>query len=394
MTNTQFIVQFGIGLFVVILLIILIYRIVKLLTDQNKTSSNNGNNERVSGVACVEADTAEIDPNKIFGSTKELSKSIVSIINNMDSKGHLSVCLNGIWGSGKSTLINLTIPNLREKNCTCVFFNAWHHESEHHLYVALIDQIRKSWIPRSKMTYPDIEPIEKKTFRERCINFQIRLLDLILIYLYIWKQRVVRTHVQFVLFVSIVLVSFVSFWYLFLGGTSYLFNLKFEIFDLFDSNNLNSHNSHMYFTLLLISFTSWIFFWYSPYNTLKSFAAAPVSQVSARTPWLTFFQFAEQLSFRYRFAVSFNEVCDALISRNRRLVIIIDDIDRCSTDQILEIFEAVNFLCTNGPCFVLLAMDKDRVIKMLGKKNNNEHYFRKFLEKIINLTVNVRTLTA
>ena len=39
-------------------------------------------------------------------------------------------------------------------------------------------------------------------------------------------------------------------------------------------------------------------------------------------------------------------------------------------------------------------MDKERVIEMLGKKNNDAKYFRKFLEKIINLTVNVQPVAA
>lgn len=351
-------------------------------------SSSKYKKEENSDFAGIESDKAEMNPDKIVGSINILSDSIVSVINNMESKGPLSVCINGKWGSGKSTLINYVFRKLRKENCTCVIFNAWHHESENHLYVALIEQVRKSWIPRRVLSYPYMETDDQLD------SIQI-LKEWIRIYSFLWFRRFFRSSLQFILFFSIVFASFVGFWYLLLHGTIiFLFEPK-TLFGL-EVGIINSEklNSQMYFTLLLMSFASWIYFWYSPYNILKAFAAAPVSQVSARIPWLTFAQFAEQLGFRYRFSISFNEVCKALNSIDRKLVIIIDDIDRCNKDQILELFEAVNFLCTSGPCFVLLAMDKERVIEMLGETSKEKEYFRKYLEKIINLTVKVQTVTA
>ena len=350
-------------------------RLTKAERNLKIYSSREEKKEEETVVARVEAEKAELDPDKIVGPTKNLSKAIVSIISHMDSKGALSVCINGAWGSGKSTLINHAISILRRRNCTCVIFNAWHHESEHHLYAALIEQIRKSWIPRKKLSYPYIESSEQIKFSERFFRFLIRYFDCIIIYLHLWISRFVKAWVQITLFLILLLVSFLGFWYLlligiltFICGTDIqnveLFGLNFETLDS------DSSYSHLYFLFLLMCFAIWIYFWYSPYNSLKAFPAAPVSQVSARTPWLTFAQFAEQLSFRYRFSISFNEVCKALNSRNRRLVIIIDDIDRCNTDQILELLEAVNFLCTSGSCFVLLAMDKERVIEMLITMRN------------------------
>ena len=395
-----------VAIVIVIVLVTLILNVLLILWINKRRNnylikhSKDKEVEKESIVAGIESDEAEIDPDKIVGSTSLLADSIVSIVLNMSSKGPLSVCINGAWGSGKSTLINLAIPKLRRNNCTCIFFNAWHHESEHHLYAALIEQIRKSWIPRSKLSYPHIELREKISLTSRFKKWiKIQFSERLRIYSLIWWRRFASTPVQFISFLLVVFVSFLGFSYLFFEGAIFflfepdcqtinLFGLEFNIF------NSMKLKSRMYFALLLISFTSWIFFWYSPYNTLKAFAAAPVSQVSARTPWLTYSQFAEQLSFRYRIAISFKEVCEALDSRNRRLVIIIDDLDRCNKDQILRIFEAVNFLCTSGPCFVLLAMDKERVIEMLGEKNNNEQYFRKFLEKIINLSVNVQPVSA
>src|SRR6185295_1489850 len=44
-----------------------------------------------------------------------------------------------------------------------------------------------------------------------------------------------------------------------------------------------------------------------------------------------------------------------------RLVIFIDDLDRCKPDQVLEVLEAVNFLVESGDCVVVLGIDRERV---------------------------------
>ena len=377
---------------VIMLLAWFIYRIwIAKSTESDSLYTKEPTKEKESVVADIEPDKPEMDPDKIVGSTNNLRDSIVSIIANMDSKGPLSVCINGIWGSGKSTLINSAIPILRSKhNCTCVLFNAWHHESEHHLYAALIEEIKKSWIPRKKSSYPQFESSQE-------IDRSQISKHLFKIYFFLWKRRFSKsfTHgVQFILFLLIVSISFVVFWILILGGLLKLIGI--EIFSwIYIFKNGLYWKSDLYFTTwLMISFVSWIYFWYSPYNTIKAFAATPVSQVYARTSWLQFSQFAEQLSFRYRFSISFKEVCKALNSVGRKLVIIIDDIDRCNKDQILEVLEAVNFLCTNGPCFVLLTMDKKRVIEMLEEENNDKQYYQDFLKKVFNLTINVQPVSA
>ena len=51
-------------------------------------------------------------------------------------------------------------------------------------------------------------------------------------------------------------------------------------------------------------------------------------------------------AFRYRFAKDFEEVTSAL--KPERLVIFVDDLDRCKPDQVLEILEAINFLAEFG----------------------------------------------
>ena len=56
-----------------------------------------------------------------------------------------------------------------------------------------------------------------------------------------------------------------------------------------------------------------------------------------------------QTTFRQRFAADFRNLTEVL--KKRRIVIIIDDLDRCRPEKIREVMEAVNFLVSSGKCF-------------------------------------------
>lgn len=72
-----------------------------------------------------------------------------------------------------------------------------------------------------------------------------------------------------------------------------------------------------------------------------------------------------------------------------RIVIFIDDLDRCSEDKILEILESIKiFLSLNGIIYVL-GISHDRVVELINKKyqtNNGEQYLKKFIQIPLILT--------
>jgi hypothetical protein len=47
-------------------------------------------------------------------------------------------------------------------------------------------------------------------------------------------------------------------------------------------------------------------------------------------------------------------------------VIIIDDLDRCQPDAVLQVLEAVNYLVAAGPCFVVLGVDRGQIEHAVG----------------------------
>lgn len=84
----------------------------------------------------VEDDPASSDA---FGSHSPIAGAIVRLVKN--EKGGITVALEGNWGSGKSTIVNLCKQQLEEgaKSCAVVIFDAWAHEG---------DPLRRSFLER------------------------------------------------------------------------------------------------------------------------------------------------------------------------------------------------------------------------------------------------------
>ncbi|VAW65635.1 hypothetical protein MNBD_GAMMA11-1157, partial [hydrothermal vent metagenome] len=117
---------------------------------------------------------------------------------------------------------------------------------------------------------------------------------------------------------------------------------------------------------------------------------------------------SKQLSFRHQFAREFKDVTRAL--GERTMVIMVDDLDRCRPESVLEVLESINFLVSSGDCYVILGMDPKRVVSCVAlgfkdlsvqetqqhpaeiekqKQNSTEAYAISYLEKLINIEVPV-----
>nr|WP_067288582.1 P-loop NTPase fold protein [Marinobacterium profundum] len=59
---------------------------------------------------------------------------------------------------------------------------------------------------------------------------------------------------------------------------------------------------------------------------------------------------------RQRFAREFDDVSSSL--ELGRMVIFIDDLDRCRQENVVDILEAVNFLAVSGDCYIVIGMDE------------------------------------
>jgi uncharacterized protein YjbI with pentapeptide repeats len=96
-------------------------------------------------------------------------------------------------------------------------------------------------------------------------------------------------------------------------------------------------------------------------------------------------------SIFYNGIKNIQEAIDELRQRKGgfKIVIFVDDLDRCSEHKILEILESIKiFLSLNGIIYIL-GISHDRVVELINKKyqtNNGEEYLKKFVQIPLTLT--------
>lgn len=81
-----------------------------------------------------------------------------------------------------------------------------------------------------------------------------------------------------------------------------------------------------------------------------------------------------------------------------RLVLFIDDLDRCECTAVREVMEHINYLVGEGKCHVVMAMAMQPVIRCLQERGNNPHHYddnqaRAYLRKIVHIEIPVPVTT-
>ena len=322
-------------------------------------------------------------------SMQKLVQQLVRFLRNPNTPAPLTFAVTGQWGSGKSSLLNLVAGQLSVDNRPCIWFNAWHHRTEEHLFAALMESIRTFQAPPAA---PD---------STRTSNLS-RYLASIEVRLNLYRLRIRRSPVQFA--------------GLLLLGTALaaIFVAGLPEWPYLTANTDTDPGSGF---ASVVSGVGLIWLAVAKWKALKVYDILPAKLVRAPAAWIRFPHFAERLGFRYHFGRAFGEVCDALADRPP--VIIVDDLDRCNPEQMAEVLEAVNFLTSNGKCFVLLALSEDCVEPAIGQHykavaeeigrgqhapNESDNievygdaeqfnarmvYAREFLRKLINVVVKV-----
>ncbi len=90
-----------------------------------------------------------------------------------------------------------------------------------------------------------------------------------------------------------------------------------------------------------------------------------------------------------RYRVEFSHLADAL---RGRLVIFIDDLDRCSEEMVNSVLEMSNYLTDVGDCYIVMGADLSVVkqcIRPPGAKDYDETYANRYLRKLIHVELPV-----
>jgi len=112
-----------------------------------------------------------------------------------------------------------------------------------------------------------------------------------------------------------------------------------------------------------------------------------------------------QTTALHDFKPELKRVIDSFVPKGGRLILYIDDLDRCIPSQVVSILETLSVLFDSDKCIFLLGIDKPKVIraieahyKIIAEQTNKaligdeKRYGEAFLEKIIQLAIVVPAL--
>jgi len=294
---------------------------------------------------------------------KAIARGISKFIRNENTTPPLTLAITGAWGSGKSSLMNLLKSDLKHFGFRPVWFNAWHYQKEEHLLAALLTSIYAQGIP-PWWCYDGV-------------LFRLRLLI----------RRGWRHWFPLVALLGVIVfsVSFMSHqngsFKQRVDNLEHAFTesviAKIPVWNSGDKTNAEAENKNKVLNNdTAIEKTSdypwaessfigaFIGLLITLFKGFKAFGISPVRLMSSMSGRFKPNDLNQQLSFRHQFAREFRDVTYAL--SDRAMVIMVDDLDRCRPDSVLEVLEAVNFLVTSGDCYIVLAMDLKRVISCVG----------------------------
>ena len=265
-----------------------------------------------------------------------IAAGLAFFLRNDKTRPPLVLGINGRWGSGKSSLMNLLKKELADSGSQPVWFNAWHHQKESQLLAALLQAIKDQAVPR-------LSTWNGCLFRMRLLwvrlqKYWLRIAALLGVLYLMLRVELYLQHSLQTTFGSVLTRLF--------SGSDGLFSLV---------------KNKPILTLLaglLAAFKALS-------NGLTAFGTNPASLLTSISGGSKRKDLDAQTSFRQRFSAEFGEVTEAL-GPHRRMLILIDDLDRCRPEKVREVLEAVNFLVSSGDCFIVLGMARDIVEHCVG----------------------------
>jgi hypothetical protein len=249
---------------------------------------------------------------------RAVADGISRFFRNPSTRAPLVLCINGQWGSGKSSLMNLLADDLLNQQHTVIPFNAWHHQSEERILASLLQAVRQNAL-HSPWT------LSGAWTRLR-------------IFLKRWPER---------WFVSVAF-SLATMWTVLLAH-------DFLVVGRVDPSKIAAFIPAFVTTLVTLRTIAQGFtgFLSNPASLLATNGRGSKSELE------------DQTTLRESFARDFGTVTQVL--GNGKLILLIDDLDRCSPEKIRDVVEAMNFLVTAGECYIVLGMARQVVEYYLGQ---------------------------
>jgi photosystem II stability/assembly factor-like uncharacterized protein len=288
---------------------------------------------------------------------ERVARGLSRFLRNAATRPPLTIAVVGEWGTGKSSLMNLVKADLEGYGFRPVWFNAWHHQKEEQLLAALLENIRRQAVP--------------SWFRPEGWIFRGRLLG----------ERLRRWFVPAL--AGIAAFGVATGWVIARGnggldGLQAAVELPFTYVERLLPNLGDGEvpapaegAQPIFFGWLLSAVGVAV----TLLRGLRAFGLKPAQLAAGLSEHARVRDIEAQTGFRYRFAREFADVTRALSPRT--LTVMIDDLDRCQPQNVLEVLEAINFLVSSGECYLLLGIDRERVERCVG------YGFRDVAEEIL-----------
>lgn len=312
----------------------------------------------------------------------DIARGLSRFVRNPRTEPPLTIAVTGEWGTGKSSLMNLLYEDLQGRGFSTVWFNAWHHQKSEQLLATLFANIRRQAIP-GWLKFSGLRPVG--------LLFRLRLL-----------LRRSRRH--WLIFLLMVFLLSATIAYIAAESGHFMRLMKWLDAYLTELSN----QLKIVFALGATGATLLPLFVFL--KSLQGFALNPLKLMTMHGG-----EGQKAVSVdpgaRYQFAREFEDVTASLDLS--RMIIFIDDLDRCAKENVLEVLEAINFLVSSGHCYIILGMAKEwvQICVGLGFKElatesfsnsraeaeidpveHRRRFARQYLEKMINIEVPVPVL--
>jgi hypothetical protein len=315
---------------------------------------------------------------------KDLALSISRFIRNENTIAPITIAITGEWGTGKSSIMNLLRRDLETRGLRPIWFNAWHNQTEDDLFATILQNVRKQGVPN--------------WWQYDYFAFRLRLLAIR------WAQRRIP--------ITLLMMAIA-----FLTGVEWQHRDGHSLDSLF--NSFSNWDSFLGYLKLMSKDRLWILLVCvllairHLYKGLKAFGVDPASLLSSRSGQTSLSDLEKQTALRQRFGEELSEVTRAL-GPSKRMVLFVDDLDRCLPDNIRVTLEAVNFMVTSGECFVVMGFARPAVEAGVGLsfeqiaaemsvfspangasedqvgKENRSRFAQQYLDKLINIEIPAR----
>jgi len=281
--------------------------------------------------------------------------------------------------------MGLVCEDMRKYGWRPIWFNAWHHQKEDQLLPALLDALRIKGLP----------PLHTPAG----LLYRLKLL---------WMRS--KKHYLLALLAVSVSAALIGYFISHSGGDEWAALAVFAKSLASGDADWTALLKDWTLPSLLLQLAAAIPVILTVRNALKAFGMDPAVLLTSSMDKTRLKDVSALTGFRTQFAREFDEVTKSLAFPP---VIVIDDLDRCQPNTVLDIMEAVNFLTSSGRCFVIFGMARERVQASLAlsfkeiarelaefdlpissdqpdekdERDKRQRYAQDYLEKLVNIEV-------